>query len=537
MADSEDELTQTDDESPSPDAENYKNTENTAKTPQSPKKVHPRGKSNRPAVQVNLSKVKRRPSPHKPSLPTPLTEYGLDERKQARAKARAEREQKEKKRKRSTTFYSDEEKDREKEKLKDEKYMQVLEDLKKLRNYYYLEYRDKLDTKVTQQRKDIRLKKEVQQRKQQLQEDKEREAAHRVRKRHDHHKLQHDDSYMKNVPKSDVYLILGLQEKLLKEGKLRGQDDLDRFWMEMRKPQVFFSHFPDGLAATSSIHQSIVTSAMQSPGREHTHSLSQIAESKESSRPTTHDTWAVTQRYSHIHQATESPSQRGLTLSPSRQAAVDLEKRFPKLEMPPLHCFSMDLGQKPPDPEEMQLKMDLKAKEKQRRKFLKKLHKMHQLAMANSAAATSSLRNLRILDRHSDLAFLSDGPDLTDLISDYYLETYETAPPLPQASRRLPPISGSEAERELASELPPTIVARMAMPEDELSTDSRGSSTKSRQEKKVEQQLVLYEPSKPLPLTMEEVRDKGRVVEAKALSSFWPNYMHVGRNVFLASSS
>lgn len=68
-------------------------------------------------------------------------------------------------------------------------------------------------------------------------------------------------------------------------------------------------------------------------------------------------------------------------------------------------------------------------------------------------------------------------------ISDYYLETHQTAPPLPQASRRLPPIPGSEAERELAGELPPTMVAMPAMPEHELSTDSRGSSgsTKSRQ--------------------------------------------------------
>ncbi|XP_046583365.1 uncharacterized protein LOC124290638 [Haliotis rubra] len=522
MADSEDELAKTDDENLSPDAENNKNAESPGQKPQLPKKAHSRGKSNRPAVQVDLSKVKRRPSPHKPSLPTPLTEYGLDERKQARAKARAAREQKEKKRKRSTTFYSDDEKDREKEKLKEEKHMQVLEDLKKLRNYYYQEYRDKLDTKVTQQRKDIRLKNEAQLKKQQLKEDKEREANHHVKKRHEHHKLQHDDSYMKNIPKSDVYLILGLQEKMLKEGKLRGQDDLDRFWLEMRKPQVFFSHFPDGLAATSSFHQNIVTSATQSPAREHTRSLSQIAESKESSRPTTHDTWAVTQRYSHIHQAIESPS-----LSPSRQAAIDLEKRFPKLEMPPLHCFTMDLGKKPPDPEEIQLKIDLKAKEKQRRKFLKKLHKMHQLAMANSAAAT------RILDKHSDLAFLLDGPDLTDLISDYYWETHEAAPSLPPASQRLPPISGRESEREGVPTM--TKVAMMA----EHSTHSRGSSvsTTPRQEKKAEHQLVVYEPPKPLPLTMEEVRDKSRIVEAKALSSLWPNYMHAGRNVFLTSSS
>ncbi|XP_067674281.1 DNA ligase 1-like [Haliotis asinina] len=535
MADSEDELAKTDDENLSPDTENNTNAETSRQKPQLPKKVHSRGKSNRPAIQIDLSKVKRRPSPHKPSLPTPLTEYGLDERKQARAKARAAREQKEKKRKRSTTFYNDDEKDKEKEKLKEEKHMQVLEDLKKLRNYYYQEYRDKLDTKVTQQRKDIRLKNEAQLKKQQLKEDKEREATHHVKKRHEHHKLKHDDSYMKNIPKSDVYLILGLQEKMLKEGKLRGQDDLDRFWMEMRKPQVFFAHFPDGLAATSSFHQNIVKSAMQSPGREQSRSLSQIAESKESSRPTTHDTWAVTQRYSHIHQALESPSLRGVSISPSRQAAIELEKRFPKLEMPPLHCFTMDLGKKPPDPEEIQLKMDLKAKEKQRRKFLKKLHKMHQLAMANSAAAT------RILDKHTDLAFLLDGPDLTDLISDYYWETHEAAPSLSQpaalASQRLPPISGQESAR--VGEPTMTKEAMMVESETEQSTHSRRSSvsTTPRQEKKAEQQLVVYEPPKPLPLTMEEVRDKSRIVEAKALSSFWPNYMHAGRNVFLTSSS
>ena len=40
------------------------------------------------------------------------------------------------------------------------------------------------------------------------------------------------------------FQILGLQEQMIKEGKLKSQADFDHFWMEMKKPEIFHSYFP-----------------------------------------------------------------------------------------------------------------------------------------------------------------------------------------------------------------------------------------------------------------------------------------------------
>jgi len=37
--------------------------------------------------------------------------------------------------------------------------------------------------------------------------------------------------------------IVVLQDKLKREGKLRTQGDVDQFWRDIRRPEVFYQHF------------------------------------------------------------------------------------------------------------------------------------------------------------------------------------------------------------------------------------------------------------------------------------------------------
>ncbi len=58
------------------------------------------------------------------------------------------------------------------------------------------------------------------------------------------------------------------------------------------------------------------------------------------------------------------------------------------MELPKLHCLTdLDLGEKPPDPEEVMRHMKATRREKERQLYVKRLRKMYQLAVSNTASA------------------------------------------------------------------------------------------------------------------------------------------------------
>ncbi|XP_050394840.1 uncharacterized protein LOC126812476 [Patella vulgata] len=452
-----------------------------------------------------------------PCLPHVLSDYGMETSRQKKKKL-SDKARREKRRKRRQEFVdSDDERDKEREKFKEEKYLSVVDDLHKLRNYYYREYRDLLTNKIERQRQEIKERSEVMLSRSHLKEEDEKAASHKVKRRLPKHVMVHNDQYLKNIPKTDMSKIVNLQTKLQKQGKLKTQSDIDQFWTSIQNPDVFALYFNSGNGSTIS-PDPCQLSEFVAP-----RPLSQINESAESSRPTTRgDNWAVTQQYKHQHKSPGLSRQKTNT-SVGKQAAMNLEKKCPMVEMPPLHCFTMDLSAKPPDPEVTSKRVQLKAVEKQRKKFMGKLHKMHQLAMANHALAA------RILDKHEDLTMFLQGPDLSDLISDYY---YNKSP------RRIPspPLSSDQWAVEMSHQLPvlPDIPSRGSSETSQLSTspiEEEDESPKAFCDTPMENKMkmIMEKPSAPLPLTMTEVMAQCRVVEPKVLSTNWNNYLRAGK--------
>ncbi|ESO99147.1 hypothetical protein LOTGIDRAFT_238838 [Lottia gigantea] len=321
-------------------------------------------------IKTNSSGTKT----YQQSLPHVLSNYGLDNNRQKKKKSAKVR--KERRTKRRTEFLEDEERDKEREKLKEEKYLSVVDDLHKLKNYYYREYRDLLTEKIIRQRLEIKDKSEAMLASARQKEQEEREA-NKSKARMTKHKLVHNEDFLKNVEITETARIVNLQTKLQKEGKLKSQSDIDEFWRNIKNPNANEKYFDKNRGETP---DSVFGGKIATANRP----LSQINESSESSRPTTRgENWAVTQQYKHQH---KGPGNRQKNNSSAAKQAMD--KRFASVDMPPLHCFTMDLSEKPPDPEMINKRVQLKAIEKQRKKFMGKLHKMHQLAMANNALAS-----------------------------------------------------------------------------------------------------------------------------------------------------
>ncbi|CAG2186237.1 unnamed protein product [Mytilus edulis] len=404
----------------------------------------------------------------------------------------------------------------------------------------------------------------------QEEEDTKKSQKNCMKKKLKRHELSTNTDFLKTVPKTETAKIIELQDKLMKEGKLKTQAEVDRFWQDIKKPDVYSSYFKPAMqtqasgsgSATSSLNRSNVethstVAALQDyPGR----SLSQISE--RSSVPGLYkDTqdWAITQQFKHQH------SSHTKVASPVKSRTTDLEKKFPKTQMPQLHCFTMDLGEKPPDPEQLAREAELKVKIKQRKRFLRKLHRMHQMAMANNAATN------RILDKHGELSSFLEGNTLRDVsttglepfIQDIHkssntphivimkimmmmfnfrnLYIAECRPIffqscLPQKTniyrRRTYGcqnlcilLSPTRASVSQGSSKPRSLVSR----ESRTSLASRGSFRKESSRRKLGKELPP--PPPPIPLTLEEIRQKTRVIEPKCLSTNWINYMRNGRPV------
>ncbi|XP_076466690.1 uncharacterized protein LOC143297956 [Babylonia areolata] len=513
----------------------------------------------------------------RPTLPYLLTEYGMED-KEALPVKKKEKEKKKKKRR----SFGDDGRDKEREKQVEERQLQVLEDMKKLRDYYYDEYTTLLQNRVEQQRHDIRQHSRLQQNKLARQEELRKQERNRVIRKFERHELVSDNAFLEDLPKSDLFYITQLQDRLRREGTLKSQTDCDIFWERIQQPDIFYMYFKvpksddptvrdDFNENASSMGTSTwkgSASTLRSMGLHGDHSpppagpskggpraLSRIAESRESSRPGTRTGhhWAITQQFPA--QNREPRDKRRSSFTGLKQPAAppkstylqDLEKRFPKLEMPKLHCFTMNLGPNTPDPEEVRQQMNLRELEKVRKNYTVQLTRMHQLAMANTAAAR------RILEMHDDMDFIINGAPLKDLISDqhFYSELPPRHPPRARGDRDRdreeggPPSSSSPVQgREL--EVNATLPSALEHEERAVSSihSSKGSSAKSgsgksRGKKKtgstprksVTEELVQPSPVGPVgpvgpvPLSLSEVVDNTRIVEAKCLSTKWTNYM------------
>jgi len=481
----------------------------------------------------------------RPSLPSLLTEYGFHDKtqdsiKQGKAKEESKKIGQKKIAKKKPFDDTDSDFEAAKALERDEHYEQMVKNLYKLRDYYYNEYSSLLTDKVEQQRKDIKERDEILKREREKKEEEQKQASHQMRKRLDRHTLKSAPSTA-FIPKTDLYLIVGLENKLRKQGALRTQTDYDKFRNDMHDPEIFQKHFnlqtfPDppesqrseSEANNSSQDQNSDISSLphdldSEAKAEALRALSRISErheaSREASRPETQENWAVTQQYPAVNK-----NRRCSNVSQGNKSKAEthseLEKRFPKLEMPKLHCFTMNLAQKPPDPEEVRQQLELRHREKQRKKMLRTKTKMYQLAMAN--AATSN----RIMDQHENFDLILNGPDLCDVIADHHwMEAYG--------------LQIDETD-QLTTDVTP--VPALVQHVDEASSSNRTAEparpTSNKSSAKLKRSTpAIVEAKPPLPLTMNEIEGNLKIMEAKSLSTMWNNYLRAGKNSMKSSEA
>ncbi|KAL4233634.1 hypothetical protein ACF0H5_008316 [Mactra antiquata] len=492
-------------------------------------------------VPVEVKIVQNHYKTHsKSTLPHILTEYGLEDKEYASKK------QKEKKKKKIFIEPTDDS-DSGQTRKKTGSDFQNLFGVRPT-DSYYIEYIDFLEEKVKQQRLKAQKEKEeaakrrlleleaehagviiVEKKAPEVSEEvpPEEEKKHHFTRRLERVELKHDDSFLRNLPKTDIARIIALQDKMKKEGKLKNQYDVDKFWDDIRDPKNFYEQFKVTKKDPSYDHlnkNSNMTGQMEDYDLG-PRGLSHISEVSKASEP-----WAITQKFQSQNSAgsksASSDRRRKDSTQVSKDAASELEKRCPKLEMPPLACFSLKLGEKPPDPDSITKKLELKAKEKTRKKFQRKLNKMYQMAMTNTAAAN------RILERHGDLTEILEGAALRDVLAvfdepyptleEYYMYDPDRIDhPDDRASHITQSHSGSHPSTRHSS-----AASRKLTP---ISDTSSKTGSLARRKKK-SPEMLKYKA--PLPLSYDEVYTREKTLEPKCLSTMWTNYLQAGKSAF-----
>ncbi|XP_013420142.1 uncharacterized protein LOC106180652 isoform X2 [Lingula anatina] len=508
------------------------------------------------------SAVKQSP-PIKSTLPNLLNEYGMPEEKSPKKKhhkkhhkKRVEHSDKPEGVRREKSSLEVEERKR----IRDHKFQQMCQNPEKVRGYFFDEYKEKVKEKIAKQNE--MYEKRVQELDQEIRKKEERMIkkglAYRkkIMKRHD---LTTDNTYLNKSYKSYYYKVLSIQEKLQKEGKLKTLTDVDAFWEKAKSPAIFEAYLSDKHVLKDSETVSSTTDQAQGSTIDQStadwHHLEGIEEGDSSPSP-------KSGRKSEMSSAkTVSATQV------AKAAAQQLEKRFPKQELPKLHCFTMELAEKPPDPEVLQREAEAAVREQKRKTFVKKLRRMYQLALTNQASSQ------RILAKHADeMKMLTEGPRLADLY-----ESYDNTPAIEENEQP------AEDPRYVHPALPAFMTESAYSPileedEDDLysssntassrssSVYSAGSKSRSTSKSEVirapsaERNIVQLEPlkkpsakskkksSEPVvhtvenkppglhPLTMGAVLQQEKVLEPKCVSTFWTNYMHAGKSIFAKST-
>ncbi|XP_078260846.1 uncharacterized protein LOC144596453 isoform X2 [Rhinoraja longicauda] len=125
--------------------------------------------------------------------------------------------------------------------LQEQHYLEIYKNMYRLRKALRLHYKDLLSKKVQRQRQEIKDRDLYFQQK----SEKQKIARNRTRPMLSHQSefspLRHDIEYLKSVPKSHSYMIVEVQDQLVKSGILKNQEDYEDFWRLLK--QNSRSHF------------------------------------------------------------------------------------------------------------------------------------------------------------------------------------------------------------------------------------------------------------------------------------------------------
>ncbi|XP_065446490.1 uncharacterized protein LOC101945432 isoform X5 [Chrysemys picta bellii] len=131
-----------------------------------------------------------------------------------------------KKRNNKSSFSDEDKEDAMKRALLEQRHLENYKNLYRLRNAMYVRYRDLLNKKVQKQRIQIQMSDLSFRQNLEQQGRKKCIPGHQV----PYCKLSHDAKYLKSIPQSSNYLVIGLQNELTRRGILKNQQDYEVFW-------------------------------------------------------------------------------------------------------------------------------------------------------------------------------------------------------------------------------------------------------------------------------------------------------------------
>ncbi|CAK8683466.1 unnamed protein product [Clavelina lepadiformis] len=134
-----------------------------------------------------------------------------------------------------------EEMDAEDIKKQNQRYMDVLRDLTRLRDHYYSVYLSKLEAKVDKQRKELAAREEALKKKLLKEEKRKVKEAHVTSRRLPKHVLKNDIEFLRNIPKSHYYHLVAVEKLMKSRGLLQQRFELEDFWKKVKADQNFWT--------------------------------------------------------------------------------------------------------------------------------------------------------------------------------------------------------------------------------------------------------------------------------------------------------
>ncbi|XP_072018740.1 uncharacterized protein [Amphiura filiformis] len=508
----------------------------------------------------------------------PISDAETKKREQiAKEKEKERKKKKKKKGKQLKPALDDDDIDGKRVQELQERHMRAMDDFTKLRNHYYHEYKNVLDAKVIQQRRDIQKKSDELKRKIEMKRLQEIEASHHVKKRLAKSAVNLDNTFLKNLPKTRMYKIMALQSKLMKEGRFTCIEDIDTFWdrVQQSDPDIFQQMFDadggaidddeeDGDDARSQgSHHSAGSDGdkASSVGSLHHydridggHSLFSIEEDKEPRRS------SIKQNSVNGHRASigQNNSRQKFYRKPVHPKVAEMEQKYPRVEFPEMLALHMDLDPPKEDPEVVAIKEDFQMRARERAKEKKRLRKMYEMSLTHQASTQ------RLIDKNEDFSNVMDSLHISDVggmlqttqepqqeldYTPYNYPSLNPALPLPPTTHRsnsLTPalleiskllgetIPEEREEDVLSGRSTSTKRRKSSKSKYTVERDGSGSRTSSagstqsrtRSERHLEPIVSRKSSGKAAPLNMDSVKqDQSTVVkDVMCLSTLWTNY-------------
>ncbi|XP_009679186.2 uncharacterized protein [Struthio camelus] len=386
-----------------------------------------------------------------------------------------------------------------KQALLDQYHLEMCKDLYRQRNATYVHYRDLLNKKVQKQRiqiqmSDCRLK-------QNLEQQRRRKCipGHQV----PYCKLSHDAKYLESIPQSCNYLIVGLQNELIKCGVLKNQQDCEDFWTLI--PQSCHSSQLKG--KLEDIKSKMIASKSL-PSR--------VPVRTSTAQPT--DVF-LSQRYGKLKESSANVSEsmccQPLPHHPSKhmKSQKETEQIFPKLQFSRLS----ELQKRPEELLQTQEEYRISKRSKkyfEHKKRLFYLHHIYHLAFLNMASSK------RRLEQNNQFADVENECSVHDLMIYLFPSEHKS----PCATKRetegnvFPGLAGRKQQEQHCKR---SSKARTLFKE--MRNEDNGAIEIPEDWKSSVSDLALHEMT-TVPLTLEDVALKHPVLEAKSVITYWTNY-------------